>query len=118
VQTAWAESARVTLRREHREALVGSSELYLRSGRHEECLPQLNRLADMHPFGEKVTSLLMLALYRGGRQADALGCFQTLCSRMTDLLGCEPGAELRELHDRIRSRDSRLHLPPAYAASA
>ncbi|GGW32222.1 hypothetical protein GCM10010503_04980 [Streptomyces lucensis JCM 4490] len=108
VRTAWADSARVTLRREHRDALVGSTELYLRRGRHDECLRQLNWLADMHPFDEKVAGLLMLALYRGGRQADALGCFRTMRMRMSDQLGCEPGAELRALHARILSRDPGL----------
>ena len=108
VRTAWAESARVTLRREHREALVGSTELYLRSGRHEECLPQLHWLAEMHPFDEKVTGLLMLALYRGGRQADALDCFQLLRLRMVDLLGCEPGPDLRSLQEQILAGDPRL----------
>ncbi|MFI6035525.1 BTAD domain-containing putative transcriptional regulator [Streptomyces sp. NPDC051315] len=117
VRTAWAESARVTLRREHREALVGSTELYLRAGRHEECLPQLHWLADMHPFDEKVTGLLMLALYRGGRQADALDCFQLLRLRMVDLLGCEPGPDLRALHERILTGDASLLLGVPYAAS-
>ncbi|MEU9312388.1 BTAD domain-containing putative transcriptional regulator [Streptomyces sp. NPDC048256] len=118
VRTAWAESTRVTLRREHREALVGSTELYLRVGRHEECLPQLHWLAEMHPFDEKVAGLLMLALHRGGRQADALDCFQLLRLRMIDLLGCEPGPELRSLHERILARDPRLRLGSAYATSA
>ncbi|MFH8800111.1 BTAD domain-containing putative transcriptional regulator [Streptomyces sp. NPDC017936] len=118
VRTAWAESARVALRREHREALVGSTELYLRSGRHEECLPQLHWLAEMHPFDEKVTGLLMLALYRGGRQADALDCFRTLRLRMTDLLGCEPGPELRALHERILSGAPDLLLRPPTPAPA
>ena len=108
VRTAWAESARVTLRREHREALVASAELYLRAGRHEECLPQLHWLAEMHPFDEKVTGLLMLALYRSGRQADSLDCFQLLRLRMVDLLGCEPGTELRSLQEGILTGDPRL----------
>ncbi|WP_327317641.1 AfsR/SARP family transcriptional regulator [Streptomyces sp. NBC_01235] len=118
VRTAWAESARVALRREHREALVGSTELYLRAGRHEECLPQLQWLAEMHPFDEKVAGLLMLALHRGGRQADALDCFQLLRLRMVDLLGCEPGPDLRSLQARILARDPRLRLGSAYATSA
>ncbi|MEH0575965.1 MULTISPECIES: BTAD domain-containing putative transcriptional regulator [Streptomyces] len=118
VRTAWAESARVALRREHREALVGSAELSLRAGRHEECLPQLQWLAEMHPFDEKVAGLLMLALHRGGRQADALDCFQLLRLRMVDLLGCEPGPDLRSLQERILARDPRLRLGSAYATSA
>jgi DNA-binding SARP family transcriptional activator len=118
VRTAWAESARVALRREHREALVGSTELSLRAGRHDECLPQLQWLAEMHPFDEKVAGLLMLALHRGGRQADALDCFQLLRLRMVDLLGCEPGPDLRSLQERILARDPRLRLGSAYATSA
>ncbi|WP_329220722.1 AfsR/SARP family transcriptional regulator [Streptomyces sp. NBC_01485] len=118
VRTAWAESARVALRREHREALVGSTELHLRAGRHEECLPQLQWLADMHPFDEKVAGLLMLALHRAGRPADALDCFQVLRMRMVDLLGCEPGPELRSLQERVLARDHRLLLPSTYAAAA
>ncbi|MEU5635815.1 BTAD domain-containing putative transcriptional regulator [Streptomyces rishiriensis] len=117
VRTPWAESARTALRREHREALIGSTELYLRAGRHEECLPQLHWLAEMHPFDEKVAGLLMLALHRGGRQADALDCFQVLRLRMVDLLGCEPGPDLRSLQERILARDPRLGLGSAYATS-
>lgn len=112
VRTPWAESARVTLRREHREALVGGTELGLRAGRVDECLPRLSRLADMHPFDEKVTGLLMLALYQVGRQAEALDCFHLLRLRMTDLLGCEPGPEVRALHERILARDPALTLTP------
>ncbi|KUN27552.1 transcriptional regulator [Streptomyces antibioticus] len=116
VRTPWAETARVALRREHREALVGSAELGLRSGRVEECLRRLSRLADMHPFDEKVTGLLMLALHQAGRQADALDCFDLLRLRMADLLGCEPGPELRSLRERILARDP--DLVPAAAHSA
>lgn len=117
VRTPWAETARVALRREHREALIGSAELYLRAGRHEECLPQLHWLAEMHPFDEKVAGLLMLALHRGGRQADALDCFRLLRMRMIDLLGCEPGPEVRSLQQRILARDPRLRLGSACATS-
>ncbi|SNX63822.1 DNA-binding SARP family transcriptional activator [Streptomyces sp. TLI_55] len=116
VRTPWAETARVALRREHREALVGSAELGLRSGRVEECLRRLSRLADMHPFDEKVTGLLMLALHQVGRQADALDCFDLLRLRMVDLLGCEPGPELRALRERILARDPEL--VPAAAPTA
>lgn len=71
----------------------------------------------MHPFDEKVTALLMLALHRGGRQADALHCFQALRLRMVDLLGCEPGPDLRSLHARVLARDPRLRIGSAYATS-
>ncbi|NUS81159.1 MAG: AfsR/SARP family transcriptional regulator [Streptomyces sp.] len=117
VPTPWAETARVALRREHREALVGSAELGLRSGRVEESLRRLSRLADMHPFDEKVTGLLMLALHQAGRQADALDCFHLLRLRMTDLLGCEPGPELRALHGRILARDPDLHPAALHTAA-
>lgn len=117
VRTPWAETARVALRREHREALVGSAELGLRAGRVEECLRRLSRLADMHPFDEKVTGLLMLALHQVGRQADALDCFDLLRLRMTDLLACEPGPELRALRERILARDPDLVPAAAHTAT-
>ncbi|OPG02022.1 transcriptional regulator [Streptomyces sp. GKU 895] len=117
VRTPWAETARVALRREHREALVGSAELGLRTGRVEECLRRLSRLADMHPFDEKVTGLLMLALHRAGRQVDALDCFDLLRLRMVDLLGCEPGPELVALRERILARDPDLVPVAAHAAA-
>ncbi|WP_327343688.1 AfsR/SARP family transcriptional regulator [Streptomyces europaeiscabiei] len=108
VKSAWADGVRLRLRNEHREALVGSAELGMRNGRHEEYAPLLHQLSVEHPFDEKITSLLMLALYRSGRQNEALSCFHSTRSRIIEQLGDEPGQELRVLHERILRREMDL----------
>ncbi|MFJ7044745.1 BTAD domain-containing putative transcriptional regulator [Streptomyces sp. NPDC101112] len=113
VRTAWADAARVTLRQEHREVLVGSIELSLRLGLHEEHVTTLYALAAELPYDEKVVGLLMLALYRSGRQHEALDCFRLFRMRMIEQLGDGPGRELCSLQERILRRDPDLRLPRA-----
>ncbi|MGW1280422.1 AfsR/SARP family transcriptional regulator [Streptomyces tsukubensis] len=111
LNSSWARSVRVTLRHEHRAVLTGRAELGMRAGRHAEHLPALQQLALSHPLDERVAGLLMLALYRSGRQAEALDHFQLVRSRMVARLGDGPGPSLAELHGRILRRDPRLdHL--------
>jgi DNA-binding SARP family transcriptional activator/Tfp pilus assembly protein PilF len=73
----------------------------LRLGRHGSVIAELERMAAAHPLGEHLHALLMLALCRDGRQAEALAAYQRARRVLAEELGAEPGAELRELHRRI-----------------
>jgi DNA-binding SARP family transcriptional activator len=77
-------------------------------GRHGEVVPDLETLAAEHPYRERLHAQLMLALYRSGRQADALERFQGFRRFMGDELGLEPGEELKQLQKAILAHDVSL----------
>ncbi len=80
----------------------------LRLGRHAELIPGLQSLAAGHPMRERFHGQLMLALYRSGRQAEALAAYQRARDILVTELGIEPGPDLRDLHKRILSADLAL----------
>jgi DNA-binding SARP family transcriptional activator len=86
------------------------AELWL--GRHAEALTGLQRLAADHPLREHLHALLMLALYRCGRQAEALTAYQQARGVLVTDLGIEPCTELQNLHHQILTADPALNLPP------
>jgi DNA-binding SARP family transcriptional activator len=108
IRTGWADGVRVTLRHEWRAAVLNSAEVGLRLNRHDDYLPQLHQLASQHPLDERAAGLLMLALYRSGRQDEALRCFHRIRSELVDGLGDEPGRDLCVLHERILRRDEGI----------
>ncbi|HEX3705963.1 MAG TPA: BTAD domain-containing putative transcriptional regulator [Mycobacteriales bacterium] len=71
------------------------------SGHARDVLGELEALTVEHPLRERVWSLRMLALYRAGRQADALDCYQTLRRQLDDELGLEPSPDVARLHQEI-----------------
>jgi DNA-binding SARP family transcriptional activator len=81
----------------------------LEIGRHEDAVEQLRALIAIHPLAEESWALLMLALYRGGRQADALAVFAEARHRLLAELGVEPGPRLRRMQERILASDPLLH---------
>jgi DNA-binding SARP family transcriptional activator/Tfp pilus assembly protein PilF len=83
----------------------------LHLGRHAEVSAELRRLAAAHPLREHLHALLMLALYREGRQAEALAAYQATRQVLVEELGTEPGQELRDLHQQILNADAGLDLP-------
>jgi DNA-binding SARP family transcriptional activator len=85
----------------------------LRLGGHGEAIAELPGLCAAHPLREQFHALLMRALYRGGRQAEALEVYQRARAMLVAELGVEPGPGLRELHQRILSADPALELPDA-----
>ncbi|GAA4894071.1 DNA-binding SARP family transcriptional activator [Stackebrandtia albiflava] len=85
--------------------------LRLRLGRHAELVPRLTGWLAEYPFQESLRGHLMLALYRSGRQADALEVYREGRRRSTTELGLEPGAALRELERRILGADPLLDPP-------
>ena len=93
--------------------LAAHEELFdaeLSCGRAADLVPEMESLARQHPLRERVWSLLMLALYRAGRQADALRAFQEHRGAMVEELGLDPGPSLRALEERILAQDPELLL--------
>ncbi|MBP2319920.1 DNA-binding SARP family transcriptional activator/tetratricopeptide (TPR) repeat protein [Kibdelosporangium banguiense] len=76
-------------------------ELDLAAGGHDVVVPQLQVLTAEHPLRERFWALLVTALYRCGRQADALAAYATVRQHLVDELGVEPGQELRQAHQRV-----------------
>ena len=77
-------------------------------GRHGELVGELEALCRAHPLRERLWELLMLALYRAGRQAEALRAYTEARDRLVDELGIDPGPALRELEARILAQDPSL----------
>jgi DNA-binding SARP family transcriptional activator/tetratricopeptide (TPR) repeat protein len=97
-------------REQARDARVDAE---LRMGRHDSLVGELRARADEHPLRERLWGQLMLALYRGGRQGDALAAYQQARTTLRGELGVDPGEELRRLHQQILSADPALAAPAA-----
>ena len=89
----------------------------LAAGRHAEVLPELEALVAAHPLQERLHAQRMLALYRSGRQADALAAYRAAREVLVEQIGVEPGPELRRLHEAMLEQDPKLD-PPAVAPAA
>ena len=83
----------------------------LATGGGPELVPELEVLVAQHPLRERLWGALMLALYRAGRQGDALGAFRRAQSLLAGELGVDPGPELRSLEALVLAQDDRLLLP-------
>jgi predicted ATPase/DNA-binding SARP family transcriptional activator len=91
-------------------ALEERIDAQLALGRAGEALGEILRLAAEHPLRERLHAQAMIALYRAGRQPEALETFAALRRRLDDELGLEPGPELRELQRRILQQDPSLDV--------
>ena len=83
----------------------------LEAGRHADVIGELDALVAQYPLRERLHSRRMVALYRSGRQAEALEAYRAARSALVEEIGVEPGAELRRLHDAILAQDPELDLP-------
>jgi DNA-binding SARP family transcriptional activator/tetratricopeptide (TPR) repeat protein len=92
-------------------ALEDWIETELDLGRHEEVIPELEHLVSTNSLRERLRGQLMLALYRSGRQADALSAYREARHELAEQLGLEPGRQLQELERKILSHDASLAAP-------
>ena len=97
------------------QALEARIEADLHLGRHREVISELRHLADSHPLRERLHGQLMLALYRDGRQGEALAAYQHARQLLIDEFGAEPGTGLRDLHQQILTADPALAAEPGPA---
>ncbi len=116
----FASAERVRLAELRSAASEERAEVLLDLGRHEQAVPELASLVSEHPLRERMRGLLMIALYRCGRQAEALQAFHDTRQVLADELGIDPGPELSRIHQQILSLDPTLEAPgrPAPAAPA
>jgi DNA-binding SARP family transcriptional activator/predicted ATPase len=89
-------------------ALERCMDAELELGRHAEVVGELRELVAEHPYRERLTGQLMVALYRSGRQADALAAYRDTRARLVDDLGLEPGEALRELEQQVLAQAPEL----------
>src|SRR6266542_266365 len=102
-EVAWLAELRLTTQMERIED-------ELRLGRHAQMIGELEALVAANPYQERLCAQLMLALYRSGRQAEALQAYQAVRRVLDDDLGLQPGQELRDLEASILRQDEELSL--------
>jgi predicted ATPase/DNA-binding SARP family transcriptional activator len=107
----WAQAPLGRLEEMRLSVLEDRIEADLSSGRHAELVGELEELIAEHPLRERLRGQLMLALYRSGRQAEALEAYQAARRALVDELGIEPGPELQALNRLILSQDEALAAP-------
>ena len=108
-------SARVEIERLEQLRLAAYEDLIvveLALGRHADLVPALEVLVAEHPYRESLPGYLMLALYRSGRQADALDLYRQTREALVEELGIDPSGELQRLEQAILRQDPALDLEP------
>ena len=113
--SSYAQAAIARLEELRAAALELRIEAELALGHHAQVVGELQQLVAEHPLRERMWGQLMLALYRDGRQADALAAYRAARRRLVDEVGIEPGPGLRALESAILAQDPSL-APGAQAA--
>ena len=104
----FAQAATVRLEELRASALELRIEAELALGRHATLIGELYALTGEHPLRERLSAQLMTALYRDGRQAEALAAYRAARERLVEEIGIEPGPELKALEARILAQDPDL----------
>ena len=104
----YAVSQRVRLAELQMSALEERLALDIEAGGHAAAVAELRSLLTSHPMRERLTELLMLALYGSGRRADALAVYGATRHLLSEELGIDPGPALREMHQRVLQTDESL----------
>ena len=107
----WAAPEATRLEEQVLAAVEMHAEAQLALGRHRELIAELEELVEKHPHREHILELLMIALYRSGRQADSLETYRRGATRLRDELGLEPGRSLKDLETAILRHDAALDAP-------
>jgi DNA-binding SARP family transcriptional activator len=111
LETPWTRAFRSAVEHERQAAVLDAYDAKLRCGDHVEVLTRLFASNMDHPFNERLTAQLMLALYRSGRPSDALTVYRETWRRLDDELGVEPGPTLQQFHQAILTGDLELNIP-------
>jgi phosphoglycerate dehydrogenase-like enzyme/DNA-binding SARP family transcriptional activator/Tfp pilus assembly protein PilF len=114
----FAEAERLRLIELHTTAAEERAELMLAQGQPAAAVPELTTLVTDNPLRERARGLLMIALYRCGRQAEALRVFHDARERLAEDLGIDPGIELAKVHQRVLSMDPALDMIAQDSANA
>jgi DNA-binding SARP family transcriptional activator/tetratricopeptide (TPR) repeat protein len=113
LDTPWFASMRATLLQQRLTVRLDLIDVRLRLGRHAALLADLADLAERHPLDERVAGQYVQALYRCGRQADALEHYERVRRLLAEQLGADPSPPLRRLHQQILTGDPALAPQPA-----
>ncbi len=111
----FAETERVRLGELRSAAAEERADVLLALGRHEEVVPDLTAMVADHPLRERMRGLLMVALYRCGRQAEALRVFAEGRRVLAEELGIDPGGDLSRIHQQVLTSDPALSVPNGLA---
>jgi DNA-binding SARP family transcriptional activator/tetratricopeptide (TPR) repeat protein len=109
----FAETERARLAELRSTAAEERADVLLALGRHEEVVPDLTAMVADHPLRERLRGLLMIALYRSGRHAEALRVFADGRRVLADELGIDPGSDLSRIYQQVLTSDPALNLPAA-----
>ncbi|MDO0927223.1 BTAD domain-containing putative transcriptional regulator [Streptomyces sp. TG1A-8] len=112
----YAQAQRARLEEWRLQLLESRLDMDLEQGCHAEAVSELTALTAVHPLRERLRELLMLALYRSGRQAEALAVYADTRRLLAEELGVDPRPGLRELQQRILQADPALAEPSAPVA--
>jgi DNA-binding SARP family transcriptional activator/tetratricopeptide (TPR) repeat protein len=113
----FAETERVRLGELRSTAAEERADVLLSLGRHEEVVPDLTAMVADHPLRERMRGLLMIALYRCGRHAEALRVFQDGRRVLAEELGIDPGSDLSRIHQQVLTMDPTLAAPDGPVAA-
>lgn len=111
LDTPWLNSIRATLMTERQLARLDLNDIQLDMGRHTALLADLADQSGDQPLDERLAGQYLLALYRSGRQAEALDHYQRIRGRLADQLGIDPSPPLRRVYEQILTSDPVLSAP-------
>ncbi|MGK5628185.1 AfsR/SARP family transcriptional regulator [Streptomyces sp. URMC 123] len=111
----FARTAAARLEEQRLTALEALAEARLDLGEHHTLLGELGELTVRHPLRERLRAVQLRALYRAGRQSEALAVYAALRRQLADELGVDPGPELAALHQAILEHDAALRAPSSPA---
>ena len=113
LDTPWINSVRSMLAAQRHAAQLDLADAQLRLGQHVAAAAGLSGQVAAYPFDERLAGQYMTALYRSGRQVDALSHYRHVRQRLVAELGAEPGSALRSLHEQILRSDPALSERPS-----